>query len=419
MRISLGKSEIRGKVTVPSSKSYTIRGLVCAALAKGESRLVNPLLADDTEAAAEVLGKIGTVITREERLWRVKGGSFHPPETELFCRDSAATLRFMTALCALVPGPCRLTAGPSLMKRPVQPLLDALQQLGVKCAGNGGLPPVTVEGGKLEGGETEIAGDVSSQFISALLFIAPLAEKGIDIILTTPPTSLPYLRMTIECLAKFGIEVAETPSGFSVKKQTYQPAAYEVEGDWSSASYLFALGAACGEVTVTNLNPASLQGDRAMLGFLKKMGAGVRVDNGSVTARRGKLRALKADVSDCIDLLPTVAVLAALAEGSSELTGISRARLKESDRVAAVKEGLERLGISVKEEADKLTIHGGKPGPGEIDSWNDHRIAMAFSILGMAGGGITIKNVECVGKTFPEFWAILEDMGGRLTRDEQ
>ncbi|MFC1917508.1 3-phosphoshikimate 1-carboxyvinyltransferase [Chloroflexota bacterium] len=415
MKISLDKSAIKGTVSVPASKSYTIRGLMCAALADGESHLINPLLADDTEAAAEVLGKVGVRIIKEDNLWRIHGGKLHAPDSDLFCRDSAATFRFMTALCALIPGRCTLTAGSSLMKRPVRPLVNALQKLGVECSVNGEFPPVTMQGDSFQGGQTEIAGDISSQFISALLLIAPFEEKGMSIKLTSPLTSKPYVEMTLECLKQFGITVTETAAGFSAKKQSYHPARYVVEGDWSSASYLLALGATAGEINVTNLNPASLQGDRIILDFLKDMGAGITAEGNNITVKRAPLLRLRANLTDCIDLLPTLAVLAAIAGGTSEFTGISRARLKESNRVAAVKDGLERLGIEVIESADKMTVKGGEIREAEIDAWGDHRIAMAFSILGMVHGGVAINGAENVGKTFPRFWDILGSIGGKLT----
>jgi 3-phosphoshikimate 1-carboxyvinyltransferase len=190
-----------------------------------------------------------------------------------------------------------------------------------------------------------------------------------------------------------------------------------VEGDWSSASYFLALGAVCGEVEVANLNPGSLQGDKMMLNFLKAMGAAVEVKQNSVVVRKARLKAIQADLSDCIDLLPTMAVLAAVADGESEFTSIARARLKESNRVAAVKEGLEKMGVKVIEESDKLTIAGSRLKGAVIDSKADHRIAMAFSILGSSVGGTIINGAECVNKTFPDFWDILRNIGGRIEID--
>ena len=349
MKALISKSDIKGKVRTPSSKSYTIRGLMCAALAKGESEIIHPLSSDDTDAAINVLNQVGVGIHRGEDLWQVRGGALRAPDGDLFCGESAATLRFMTAICSLVPGKSRLTAGSSLSRRPVKPLIEALKQLGVDCSSQGDIPPVIVEGGRLRGGVTELAGSVSSQFVSALLLISPLAEKGIKIRLTTPLESKPFVLMTLDCLRKFGIKVdySRDLREFEIPKQTYQPAEYEVEGDWSSASYPLALGALSGEVEVENLNSESLQGDKIVLDFLQEMGASVTVNRTSIMVKESKLKAIRADLSHCIDLLPTMAVLAAVADGTSEFVGIERARIKESNRVSAVKEGLERMGIAV------------------------------------------------------------------------
>jgi 3-phosphoshikimate 1-carboxyvinyltransferase len=302
----------------------------------------------------------------------------------------------------------------------VGPLVEALRKLGVDCSSDNGVASVIVNGGKLRGGETELPGDVSSQFLSALLLVSPFAEEGLRIRLTTPLESKPYVAMTLECMAQFGISV-NASSGmddFHTAKQAYQPADYEVEGDWSSASYLLALGAVGEGMEVQNLNPQSLQSDKVMLEFLRRMGADVQALPGVVHVRGAKLKALRADLSDCIDLLPTVAVLAAVAEGTSELTGISRARLKESNRVATAREGLERMGVKVVEEKDRMLVTGSELKGTFVDSHDDHRIAMAFSILGVLAGGTVIDGAECVNKTFPGFWAILKSVGGKLKIDE-
>ena len=426
MKISVSKSQIKGEVSAPASKSYTIRGLMCAALANGESEIISPLSSDDTEAALAVLCKVGVKITRtssaKERgeAWRVVGDNFHEPETDLFCGDSAATLRFMTAICSLVPGECRLVPGPSLARRPIGPLVQALEQLGVDCSAQGEVAPVTVRGGRLMGGTAKLPGNISSQFVSALLLIAPLAERGVKIRLTTPLESKPYILMTLECLRKFGITVAASPdlSELNTLPQVYKPAKYVVEGDWSSASYLLALGALSGPVTVANLNPESWQGDKVLLGFLREMGALVGIDKNTVTVRKSRLNAIKANLSDCIDLLPTMAVLAVAANGVSEFTGIERARVKESNRVAAVRAGLEEMGIKVREERNRFTITGNTPKGATIDTQNDHRIAMAFSILGTMAGETIINNAECVSKTFPGFWDALRSIGGEVKEVE-
>lgn len=416
MKARISKSSLKGTVKAPSSKSYTLRGLMCAALAEGTSDIVYPLIAEDTTAAAEVLAKTGAGIMKQSDLWKISGGNLREPDSELYCSDSAATLRFMTAICSTIPGNCRLTAGRYLSNRPVGDLIDALRQLGVDCSSNNGLPPVEVTGNTLRGGTAIIPGNVSSQYVSALLIAAPLAEKTVAVILSTDLDSKPYVAMTLECLNKFGIEVEASKEMryFVVTPQRYRPARYIVEGDWSSASYFLAMGAVSGEVTVTNLNPQSLQGDKVILDFLKSMGAGVEVNRNNVTVKKGKLRGIEADLEDCIDLLPTMAVLAAMANGNSEFTGISRARLKESDRVAAVRDGLERMGLTTKEGADRLVIEGSVPQGAVIDSRADHRIAMAFSVLGLIAGDTVIEGAECVGKTFPGFWDTLRSIGGEV-----
>ncbi len=416
MRASIGKSEIKGKVVVPSSKSYTIRGLICAALAKGESEIVSPLSSDDTEASIEVLEKIGVRIHQGRNSWQVTGGDFREPDTELYCRESAATLRFMTAVCSLIPGRCCLTSAPSLSQRPIKTLIQALKHLEVDCHYQEKEACVVVNGGRFRGGTTRLPGNISSQYVSALLFISPFASDSTKIRLTTPLESQPFVLMTLECLKQFGIAVNSSQDlrEFETLSQTYKPTKYIVEGDWSSASYLLALGALSGEVEIENLNPASLQGDKVILDFLKDMGALVTVGGNSITVKRSKLRAIRANLVDCIDLLPTMAVLAAAADGVNELTGIRRARLKESNRVASVKEGLERMGIKVKEERDRLTIIGSPAKGAVIDSKGDHRIAMAFSLLGAVAGNTVIDGAECVSKTYPEYWDTLRSIGGEV-----
>lgn len=420
MRALISKSNVSGRVEAPSSKSYTLRGLMCAALADGDSEIVRPLEADDTTAAREVLGKIGARIESRPRSWVVSGNKFHQPDSELFCHDSAGTLRFMTAICALVPGTCRLTAGKSLGQRPVGPLVEALKQVGVDCSTRTGKAPVLVKGGRLKGGDIELPGDVSSQFISALLFIAPLAEDGMTISISSRPESKPYIAMTRDCMHHFGVAVGHNLdfTRMVILPQKYKSCRYIVEGDWSSASYLLAMGAVAGETHVTNLNPKSRQADGELWVLLNRMGAHIQPGHGSLTVRKSGLSALTADLSDCIDLLPTLAALAAVAEGTSEFTGINRARIKESDRVAAMREGLERMGIKVKEEPDRLIIEGAVPQGAVIDSKGDHRVAMAFSILGMLAGDTIIEGAECVAKTYPDYWDTLKHLGGKVDLHE-
>jgi 3-phosphoshikimate 1-carboxyvinyltransferase len=441
MKISINKSHVKGKVGVPSSKSMMLRALMCAALARGESEIIHPLVCDDSNAAADVLGKCGVDIRKEGDVWRVRGGDLHAPDQELNCGESATTMRFMTAICSMIPGKHRLVGGTSLSTRPIKSLVEALKMVGVRASIEGKTtPPVVVDGGLLKGGLAELPGNVSSQFVSALLLIAPFARKEMSIRLTTPLTSKPYVLMTLWCLRQFGVHVSRDFDKFVVKGQKYTPARFEVEGDWSSASYLLALGAVSEGIEVQNLKTTSLQGDRVILDFLRSMGAKVRVASDSITIREGTLKAIQTDLTDCIDLLPTMAVLAAMANGKSVFTGIERARIKESNRVAAVKDGLVKMGIAVVEDKDSLTITGiktpKKGGDDEkkeeenvdpfegtnksvvIDSHHDHRIAMAFGVLGTAVGNVTIDGAEHVTKTYPDFWDALKYLGVDWTRSE-
>jgi len=416
MNVTISKSEISGIVQAPPSKSYTIRGLMCAALARGKSEIINPLGSDDTDSAIRVLRQTGVKITEQENRLIVHGGHFKQPVADLYCGESAATLRFMAAICSLINGKSILTVGPSLARRPVKPLIDALNHLGVNCYAHGECPPVVVEGGTIKSGITELPGNISSQFVSALLLIAPRVKDGITVKITTPLESKAYVMMTMDTMQWFGITVAfsEELDEFEVLRQNYKPVKYRVEGDWSSASYLLAMGAVAGDMEVQNLTMESLQSDRVIVKFLQDMGASVNITDTSISVSKAVLTAIKADLTESIDLLPTMAVLASLANGTSEFTGIERARLKESNRVMAIAEGLERMGIEIKVEENRMTITGSKPTGATIESKNDHRIAMAFSLIGLVTGNTTINNAECVSKTYPEFWDILKTIGGEV-----
>jgi 3-phosphoshikimate 1-carboxyvinyltransferase len=281
---------------------------------------------------------------------------------------------------------------------------------------DGGLPPITVSGGKLKGGVASLPGDISSQFVTAILMVAPFAEKDVTVRVTTPLESKPYVLMTMDAMQWFGVTVGfdEAMREFQIFPQKYQPTKFSVEGDWTSASYPLAAGALAGRVQVTNLPAETMQGDRMIVDFIREMGGRVSGGHGWFTVSQSSLRPLAADLSDCIDLLPTAAILAAVADGTSRLTGLKRARIKESDRVQAVAEGLKNMDILVDEEPDSLTIVGGTPRGAVIDSKGDHRIAMAFSLLGAVAGETIIEGAECVSKTYPEFWDMLTLLGGKV-----
>jgi 3-phosphoshikimate 1-carboxyvinyltransferase len=417
MSVTVKPSEVSGSVAAPPSKSMTHRALFLAALADGRSVISNPLTADDTEATSRVLAELGVDIHRGGE-WVVDGGYLDAPTKTLDCGESGTTLRFMTAACALVDGDSRLAGGSSLSSRPMEPLLNALEQIGVHNESRGGLPPVTIRGtGHIRGGEAHLPGDVSSQFVSALLTVAPLADAPVKISLTARLESRPYVAMTMDAMRTFGVEAVHTPDFMSLTAPLgpYRAAAIAVEGDWSSASYPLAAGALVGEARVTGLSHRSSQADRAITTILTRMGVEVKTYSDSVTTRASRLKGIEADLSDCPDLFPVVSALCAAAGGESCLTGLARLRLKESDRVAAMAEGLTRMGVEVNFDEDSATIKGGSLHGAEVDPWGDHRIAMSLAVLALrAEGESTIKNAGCVSKSYPGFWGDLAALGGRV-----
>jgi 3-phosphoshikimate 1-carboxyvinyltransferase len=420
MNVHIERSEPSGKVAVPGSKSYSIRAAVCASIAHGESAIEDVLVADDTGAAFECLEVLGASVSRQPGVVQVRGGDLHPADS-LQCRESGAAFRFLLALAATIPGRTVLHCAPSLARRPVAPLLDSLRQPGVQCEFDAADGTAVVSGRRLTSGSVTLRGDTSSQFLSALLLSGPRCRDGLSIELSTPLVSRRYVSMTLACMREFGVGVRVSADGrsYATPGGDYHATRYRVEGDWSAASALLALGALAGEVTVTNLAPASLQADAAMLTLLRGMGAEVAVDGKSVTVRKSALRAVTFDLSECIDLLPAAAALAARAGGMTTLTGIGRAREKESDRVAAMLDGLRRLGIQAEAGEDEMHVRGGAGHGAVVSSAGDHRIAMAFCALGTAVGDVTIENAGCVAKTYPGFWRDVELLGVRVQSDEQ
>jgi 3-phosphoshikimate 1-carboxyvinyltransferase len=381
----------------------------------------DPLISDDTGATGRVLEQLGVGISRMDGAWKVAGGSLRKPESDLHCDESGTTLRLVTAMCSLVQGDCKLVGGPSLTKRPVGPLVDGLRQLGADCESTGGFPPVAVKGrGGLPGGEAALPGDVSSQFVSAILIAAPRGEKGTTLRLTSRLESRPYVELTMEAQRIFGVSVEASSDmiEYRIERQSYLPADMTVEKDWSAAAFLLGAGALAGKVTVEDLKTGSSQADAAILGILDEMGATVVGKGGSVTVEKAPLSGIELDLSDSPDLFPVVASLCAKASGRSVLRGLRRLRLKESDRVAAMTGGLVEMGVRCELVDDTLTIEGGSPIGCVIDPWGDHRIAMAFSMLGLAAEGETaILDAECVSKSNPGFWGDLEALGVELARD--
>ena len=407
--IVIQKGRLAGAISVPSSKSDTHRALILAGLSNGKSKIISPLVCGDTEATGACLGAIGVKIRKRKRFWEVEGGNFFPPRQNLFCRESGTTLRLMTAVCSLIKGRCILTGRPSLMKRPIAPLLRALKDLGVNLKKGKNL--VIVEGNFL-GGKTKIKGDISSQFISALLLVSPLARKEVEIELTSPLESASYVLMTIDSQKAFGVNVdfSRDLKRFRIRRQFYRPGEYRVEADWSSASFFLAGGAIAGRVKVKNLNQRSFQPDRKIIDFLKRMGAKVAVKEKEVIVEKSALSAVQADVRDCPDLFPIICVLSVVAKGTSEISGIERLKYKESNRLEEMEKNLKKMGIRTKKTRSRFFIEGGEPKGAIIDS-DDHRIVMAFAVLGLITESKTIiKNPDCVSKSFPAFFEELRKL---------
>ncbi len=405
-------------LTLPGSKSYTHRALMAAALASGVSTLTNALAAEDTELTARALAQLGAGIDWQGTTIRVTGkdGRWQPVTEPLHLGNSGTSMRFLTALVALGEGEYRLTGTDRLCRRPLGELLAALKEIGVKAVSEkgDGCPPVRVSGG-LSGGKAHLSGGTSSQYLSALLFIGPLAPPGLEIEVTGELVSRPYVDLTLEVLSDFGISFYregyryfQLPGG-----QCYLPQDYEIEADASSASYFWAAAALTGgRVTITNLTLASSQGDAAFPKVLERLGCVIESSAAGLTVRGGPLKGITVDMSTMPDLVPTLAVLAAFAQGDTVITGVAHLRHKESDRLAAVAAELGKMGLEVRETADGLVISGGQPRGAIIETYDDHRIAMSFAVAGLKVPGLVITDPDCVAKSFPDFWEFFDRLSG-------
>jgi 3-phosphoshikimate 1-carboxyvinyltransferase len=408
-------------VTVPGSKSYTQRALVIAALARGPSRLRNGLVSEDTGYLTDALCALGADIRLEDVAFLVAGTGGRignpGPGRDIFLGNNGTALRFLTTLTSLGQGEYRLTGDPRLCERPVLPLLEALQILGVAVhtRDGQGYPPLTVKASGLRGGSVTLTDVESSQYVSSLLISAPYARGAMDIRLDGRTASQPYIDMTIGTMNAFGVTVENreercyhVPAG-----QCYQGRDYDIEGDVSSASYFFLAAALCrGAVTVQNLNPLSRQGDLRLLEILEELGCAVERGETWIRVAGCRLREgdCRFDMGDMPDMAPTLAVLSAFRPGRTVIANVAHLRVKESNRIASLVTELNRTGIQARETADGLIIDGGKPHGAEIETYNDHRIAMSFAVAGLAAPGMKIGNEQCVKKSFPGFWVVLESL---------
>jgi len=415
---TIGK--MQADVSVPGSKSYTQRALVTAFLGEGRSRLRNVLFADDTRQLIDALRALGGMIERDKGDLVVEGtgGVVRTPEAPLHLGNNGTAMRFLASLVCLGKGPVILTGDPRLCERPVKPLMGYLENLGVsyRYLGHDGFPPVEILASGLKGASLVIRNTESSQYISSILLAAPYAAGQVRIRLTGEIVSRPYVDMTLGVMADFGVNVQEEESGsYAVPSGTgYVGRDYTIEGDASSASYFFLAAMLCnGAVRVLNMNPRSGQGDLGLLDHFVKLGGDLTCGDTWIELRGKGLSAGDEviDMGDMPDMVPTLAVLAAFRRGTTEIRRVAHLRIKESNRLAALVNELNRIGAKAREEGDGLVIEGGNLHGAAIETYNDHRMAMSFAVAGLVVPGITIKNPRCVDKSFPTFWDEFKRLG--------
>ena len=427
-------SNIGGVVKAPPSKSYSHRAVILASLANGTSKLYDMLYSEDTLASINVCRSLGAKITKTDECLEVvgTGGKLHNSSTNpIDLANSGTTLRLMTSVSALSDNDVILTGDESLQTRPMDLLMESVKSLGVTAESlkDNGKAPILIKPG-YAGGETNISGSVSSQYISSILISSPLSDEGVTLFVLPEFKSRPYVDMTLDIMKKFGVKVLKgfyikhddctkehkscRIDEFKVKKQSYIPCDYTVEGDYSSASYLLAaIAINGGHARVLNLFKNSKQGDKLILEILEKMGADITVHDDFVEiSSDGNLKGININLSNAPDLLITVAVLAAMADGTTNITGVKHARVKETDRIDTTCRQLEKLNCKLEEFEDGMSITGGVTG-GVVDSCGDHRLAMAFSLIGLKHD-IEIVNGEVFDVSFPNFIEAMAEIGLEL-----
>ncbi|GAA3828485.1 3-phosphoshikimate 1-carboxyvinyltransferase [Sphaerisporangium flaviroseum] len=415
-------------VKVLGSKSYTNRYLAIASLSGRETTLENALVADDTvylSRGIEAFGHVRVEIDESGRRIHVTptGEPMRAPEQEIFMGGAGTPLRFLISMAGHALGTTTITGNKRMRERPMGDLLSALPALGVQAIsvrGNGS-PPIQVTGGSFQGGATRISGAVSSQFTSSLLINSVLAKSDVEITIADDLISKPYVEMTIAALAEMGVHIKRNgytkftvPSG-----QSFRGGSVTVEPDASGMSYLLAVAAVLGgRVTIPGIGPDSHQGDVGLVEAFVRMGCTASYEGNAITLKGGELHGIEIDMESMPDVVPTLAVVAAFAEGRTHISNIASLRVKECDRIAAVTTELRKMGITVEEYPDAMTITGGKPAGAVIDTYDDHRIAMSFAIAGMRTEGVVIRDPGCVAKSFPTFWQTLDTLypGGVSTR---
>ncbi|MEN9846984.1 MAG: 3-phosphoshikimate 1-carboxyvinyltransferase [Pseudomonadota bacterium] len=410
---------------VLGSKSYTNRSLVIAALASGVSNLSMASISADSEAMIQALRLLGVSIEEETGPYGTTlivegtGGALNPYHGEINVGPAGTTMRFLTALCAAIPGIDVVLSGTERMHaRPIKELVTVLRSLGAEIdyLGSEGCPPLRVRSRThLKGGTIQMNGTVSSQFISAVLLTAPLHTNKLIVEIEGEQISKSYIDMTLQSIQEFGVTINNDSYRRYVcaAGQKYQSRVTQIEGDASGASYLWGLAAISGgKVTVKNVNPQSAQGDIHFPEVLMRMGCSVSSDSRSITVVGSKvLKGIEIDMSNMPDVAQTLAVIAAFAQGDTIMRGLSTLRVKETDRIAALRTELEKVGISSDSGPDYLIVHGGTPHGARIATYEDHRMAMSFAMMGARVPGIEIEEPNVVEKSFPTFWDALAESG--------
>ena len=401
-------------IEVPGSKSLTQRALIAAALAEGTSTLVGPLESEDIEYSSGALEQMGVGINRGKE-WIVtgNGGVIAPSASPIFLGNNGTATRFLTSVAGLGDSSYLIDGGKRMHERPIDPLMSALKGWGVdiESVHGTGCPPLQIRANGLAGGETILPEGKSSQYLSSLLLVAPYARKPATLKVEGEVLSKPYVAMTLAVMADFGIMVdcTEDYSSFTIPQGCYKGREYRVEGDASGASYFYAAAAVTGgRVGVTNVPVPSLQGDSMLVALLGRMGCEITKQGAGLSLKGPQtLNGITIDMGNMPDVVPTLAVVAAFAEGDTVITNIEHLRIKECDRLTAVVTELGKLGVNIEEHQSSMVIHG-EGGRGlkgaEIETYEDHRMAMSLAVAGLRVPGVKITGEECVAKSFPDFW---------------
>jgi len=398
--------------------------LIIAALADGVSTLTGVLDSQDTQVMLDSLNRLGITVDHAPaaRTCRIKGcgGRIPSPAAELWLENSGTSIRFLTSLCALGNGRYRLDGIERMRQRPIADLVNALNDLkaNVGCEDDvTGCPPVTVEGRGLPGGVANIRGNISSQFLSSLLMSAPAANSTVQLSVDGELVSKPYVTMTLEMMKSFGVQVTHPDdlSSFSIAPQKYTACNYDIEPDASAASYFMGVAAVTGgEITIEGLNKNALQGDVHFATALQQMGCDIKWNSDSVTVTGGDLHGVDIDMNAISDTAQTLSTVAVFADSPTTIRRVGHMRHKETDRISAVVTELQRAGIRAEEFDDGLTIFPGQPQPADIQTYDDHRMAMSFSLLGLKAPGIRILDPDCTRKTYPNYFEDLERLCGSV-----